>query len=207
MLAGLPSPHPSLHILDWGQGPSFADGPLLTPHPFPPQRTARGWPQFSACQRIRSKGNVKHSRHCVLELGKLSAPQFTLLSETPSLTTEQSPRGPGPRHCSPSRAAHPRGDPPLSLQPQTPCQHSLWLLTSSLLTSSCLFPSSRVGRRPEEHTSPGRGTGTKGGEVQAFFRDRENQKAPLFPSSLCEALAYEGLVQEVMGSGEGVDVR
>ena len=120
MLAGLPSPHPSLHILDWGQGPSFADGPLLTPHPFPPQRTARGWPQFSACQRIRSKGNVKHSRHCVLELGKLSAPQFTLLSETPSLTTEQSPRGPGPRHCSPSRAAHPRGDPPLSSSHRLP---------------------------------------------------------------------------------------
>lgn len=146
--AGLPSSHPSLCVLDWRQGPGFADGPLLIPHPFPPQRTVRSWPQFSACQRIQSKGNVKHCRHCVLELGKLSTPQFTLLSETASLTTEQSPGGPGPRHCSPPRAAYPRGDPPLLLQPQTPHHHSLWLLAAFLLASSCVFPPSRLGRRP-----------------------------------------------------------
>lgn len=66
----------------------------LTPPPTPiSQKTDRGRLQLRACQPIQWEGNIKHSKCCLLELGKLSTPQFTLLSEIPELATEQNPRG------------------------------------------------------------------------------------------------------------------
>lgn len=38
---------------------------------------------FSACQLAQGEGNMKHHEQCFLELGKLSTPWFTLLSEIP----------------------------------------------------------------------------------------------------------------------------
>lgn len=55
---------------------------------------AQGLTVSSACQLIQGEGNIKHCRLCVPELGNLSSPQFTLLSQPPQLTTAQSPEDP-----------------------------------------------------------------------------------------------------------------
>lgn len=75
--------------------PAFLAPLYPLPRPLLSQKTDRARLQLRACQPIQWEGNIKHSRCCLLELGKLRTPQFTLLSETPVLATEQNPRGRG----------------------------------------------------------------------------------------------------------------
>lgn len=104
---------PMSPLLGCVRDPGFADSPLLTsPHSTFP-KDCKGWLQFSACQLVQWEGNIKHSKHCLLELGKLSTPQFTLLSEIPWLTTEQNPGGP----LSLPLLPHPPEETPASLFP------------------------------------------------------------------------------------------
>ena len=187
---------PKSPLLGCVRDPGFADSPLLTsPHSTFP-KDCKGWLQFSACQLVRWEGNIKHSKHCLLELGKLSTPQFTLLSEIPWLTTEQNPWRTGTPSVPPPPSPPTRGDPaslfsspkpsivPSELQPPS----DLFSLPSPpppISSSSCLFPSnsgsflnpppdfvSFSSQRPGELTLQSREMGQGKVRSRHFLRDK-----------------------------------
>lgn len=86
-----PRSHPSLPF--WVVSGTLT---LLTalsspPYPVPSQRTARGGLQFSACQLIWWDGNIKHSKHCLLELGKLTHHSLLCCQKSPRLPQSRTP--------------------------------------------------------------------------------------------------------------------
>lgn len=56
---------------------------LFSPPPRQQGAGHGGLAASSACQLVQWEGDVKHCRHCGRGLGKLSPPQFTLLSGIP----------------------------------------------------------------------------------------------------------------------------